>query len=188
MSFDSYPLRMLLAIVVTIGGIMLIIGIVASAPNFFVAMLILLPLVPLIRLVGDIANPDVDVPLQPWILLRDYLLGGFFLLLMFGAILLTAPVVAVGLTLLGAALAVLVGVVGVVLWILQFGLGVTLGRPLAVGEILDSLLFLGGGVCAGLLALGLAYLGIRLKNHYEAAFWQGIEQIRARIDALGDKH
>jgi hypothetical protein len=106
---------MLLAIAITIGGIMLIIGIVNSAPNFLVAMLILLPLVPLLRLVGDIANPDVDVPLQPRILLRDYLLGGFFLLIMFGVILLTAPVVGVGLAMFGAALAVLVGVVGVLL-------------------------------------------------------------------------
>jgi hypothetical protein len=179
---------MLLAIAITIGGIMLIIGIVNSAPNFLVAMLILLPLVPLLRLVGDIANPDVDVPLQPRILLRDYLLGGFFLLIMFGVILLTAPVVGVGLAMFGAALAVLVGVVGVLLWVVQYGLGITLGRPLAVTEIWDSLLYLGAGVGAGVLAFALAYLGTIIKDRYEAAIWRWIELVRARIDALGDDH
>jgi hypothetical protein len=186
MSFDSYPLRMVLTIGITVGGIMLIIGIVRSAPNFLVAMLILLPLVPLLRLVGDIANPDVDVPLQPRILLRDYLFGGFFLLIMFGAILLTVPVVGVGLTMLGAALAVLVGVVGVLLWALQYGLGITLGRSLAFTEIWDSLFYLGAGIGAGVLAFGLVYLGTIIKDRYEGPLWHWIEQVRARIAALGD--
>jgi hypothetical protein len=184
MSFDSYPLRMVLAIAITIGGIFLIAAIFARAPNFIVGMLILIPIVPLLRLVGDIANPDVDVPFRPRVLLQYYLQVLFILVLMLGAIALVIPVVAVGLGMLAAALAILVAVVGLALWAFQFGFGITLARTLEYEELFGLLLLLGAGIGGGALALGLMYLGTLIKDRADKPFWRAVDRVRMRIDAL----
>lgn len=184
MSSDNYPFRMLLAIAITIGGIFVISAILANAPNFFIGMLYLIPIVPLLRLIGDIANPDEHVSLEPWLLLKRYLAVLFLLVMMLGAIAMVVPVMAVGLGILGAALAILVGVVGLLLWSFQYGLGITLARPLAPDEWQPALLALGAGIGVGLAAFGLAYLGTVLKDRYEERFWQLVHRVRDQIDQM----
>jgi hypothetical protein len=186
MSFDNYPLRILLSIAVIIVTCIVIVGIIASAPNFIVGMVILIPIVPLLRIVGDIVNPNVALPLNPRTLLRHYLAVLFLLVLMLGAIVLVLPVAVVSFAILGAALVILLAGVGLLLWGLQHGLGITLARPLPFAEWLPLLLLLGAGIGGGAIALGVAYLGLAIKNYVEAPFWRFVDRLRAQIDALNE--
>lgn len=180
--FASYPVRILLTILVTLGGIALMVVILAAAPNFFLGILFLLPLVPLLRLIGDLANPDVDVALEAGVLLRHYLGVLFLLVVMLAGILMALVLAIPALIVLASGLALLIGCVALLLWGLQYGFGVSLGRPLDADEWQLGLLIMLGGGGVGVLALGLIVVAMQLKERFEQPVWQWIHHWRNRIE------
>ena len=181
MSFDSYPLRILLAIGVLITSLFVIATVLVQAPNFWLGILFLVPIVPLLRVIGDIANPDVNLVLRPRLLFQHYLAVLLMLVLTFSVLFLMAAVVPIGLAIVAAALAILVGTFGLLLWLLQYGFGLTLGRSLDPNEWQGNLLILGAGIAVAALGFGLLYLGIMIKRRLEGPFWRMFDRLRKQI-------
>lgn len=184
MWYESYALRLLLTILVLVVGLIWIGFIIATAPNFWVGLVYIIPFVPLIRIVSDIVNPEVNLPLIPRVLLRTYVQLLFWLGVSLGAIVGGMPLMALGLAMLGALLAVFLGAVGLLLWVLQYGLGIQAARDFDPNEWLGALLVMSGG----LLVLGVGYaiftLGSHIWKHMEQPLVDGLHALWRKISAM----
>ncbi len=176
-----YPVRLLAAVGISIGGIVLLVALLTSSGNWLVTGVLVLLLAPLVRVVADALNPGVPNPPTPTGYARQYLAVLLVLCVHLGALLALAPALLLALGLLGAVLGIIVALAGLLLWVLQHWAGAQTGRPLGADEWQPMLLLLvvagvGGGACLGLLAL-LLELGKRLQE----PFWKLVHTLQDRL-------
>jgi hypothetical protein len=176
-----YPVRILAAAVVSIGGVVLLLTLLVNARNWVMMGLLVGLLVPLVRVVADAVNPDVPNPATLAGYARRYLAVLLVLCVHLVALAALAPALLLALGMLGAILGIIVALFGLLLWVLQHGAGVQTGRPLGADEWQPMLLLLlgagaGGGACLGLLT-GLMYL----KDRLEPPFWTIVRTLQDRL-------
>jgi hypothetical protein len=177
-----YPVRMLAAVVVSIGGVVLLLILLVNTRNWVLMGLLVGLLVPLVRVVADALNPDIPNPATLAGYARRYLAVLLVLCVHLVALAALAPALLLALGILGAVLGCIVALVGLLLWVLQHWAGAQTGRPLGADEWQPMLLLLvgavaGGGACLGLLT-GLMYL----KDRLETPFWNIVYTLRDRLN------
>jgi len=114
-----YPVRLLAATLVSIGGVVLLLTLLVNAHNWVVMGLLVGLLVPLVRVVADALNPDVPNPATPAGYARRYLAVLLVLCVHLVALAALAPALLLALGVLGAVLGFIVALAGLLLWVLQ---------------------------------------------------------------------
>jgi hypothetical protein len=176
-----YPVRILAAVVVSIGGVVLLLTLLANARNWVVMGLLVGLLVPLVRVVADALNPDVPNPAMLVGYARRYLAVLLVLCVHLVALAALAPVLLLALGLLGAGLGFIVALLGLLLWVLQHWSEVQTGRPLGADEWQPMLLLLAGAVAGGGACLGLLTGLMHLKDRLEPPFWNIVHTLQDRL-------
>jgi hypothetical protein len=176
-----YPLRLLAAAVVSIGGILLLLTLFTRGGNWLVTGVLVLLLVPLVRVVADALNPNVPNPPTLADYGRSYLALLLVLCVHLLALLALAPALLLALGLLGAVLGIIVALFGLLLWVLQHWAGAQTGRPLGADEWQPMLLLLVGAVAGGGACLGLLTVLSYLRDRLEPPFWQAIRTLQDRL-------
>jgi hypothetical protein len=176
-----YPVRILAAAVVSIGGIVLLLILLANARNWVVMGLLVGLLVPLVRVVADALNPGAPNPATLAGYARRYLAGLLELCVHLVALAALAPVMLLGLGLFGAVLGFIVALFGLLLWVLQHWAGAQAGRPLGADEWQPMLLLLAGAAAGGGACLGLLTGLMHLKDRMETPFWNIVRTLQDRL-------
>jgi len=176
-----YPVRLLAAAGVSIGGILLLLELLTSGGNWLVIGVLVVLVVPLVRVVADVLNPNEPTLTTAAGYGRRYLAVLLTLCVHLLYLAALAPVMLLAVGVFGAVLGTIVALVGLLLWVLQHWAGAQMGRPLGADEWQTMLLILagavgGGGACLGLLAL-LLDLGKRL----ETPFWNIVRTLQDRL-------
>ncbi len=176
-----YLVRILVAVAVSIGGIILLLTLLTNARNWFATALLVVLLVPLVRVVADAFNPHATSPITMAGYVRRYLAVLLILCVHLLYLAALAPVLLLALGLLGAVLGIIVALVGLLLWVLQHWAGAQTGRPLGADEWQSMLLLLVGAVVGGGACLGLLTLLFALGKRLEAPFWNIVHTLQDRL-------
>ncbi len=176
-----YPVRILAAAVVSIGGPILLLILLVNARNWVATGLLVLLLVPLVRVVGDALNPNEASPTTAAGYGRRYLAVLLILCVHLLYLAALAPALLLALGLLGAVLGIIVALVGLLLWALQHWAGSQTGRPLGADEWQPMLLLLAGSVGGGGACLGLLTLLFALGKRLEKPFWNIVHTLQDRL-------